>query len=100
MDGWPVDFPETLLRLAKLWQFKPPNSKQRLQPKRACGLGWGKKETFALLESHVDVTDDTTQLVAELLARFPIARQVGLENLKPSPSGKENHIISSPPFPP
>ena len=59
----------TLQRLRKLWRHTPPSSKQRLEPGRACGLGWSKRETMELLESHVDLDGDATALVAELLAR-------------------------------
>lgn len=60
---------ELLLRLRPVWSYAHPTQKQRLPPARACGLGWPQKETLALLESHVDLSGDTADLVRELLER-------------------------------
>ena len=66
---------EVLERFKPMWSHTRPNQQQRLAPARACGLGWTKEETLALLESHVDLNGDSQQLVGELIERgfFPKA---------------------------
>ena len=73
---------DVLLKLKPMWEHTAPTQSRRLQPSRACGLGWEQEQTLALLSTHVDLNGDTQELVRELIERdmlkAPLLQNVGL----------------------